>query len=164
MLTPAWTIRRATVEDLSSIVKLQQIAYQREAELYNDNKIPPLTETEEAILEKWPDLQLFVAETHDLATGEKAIIGSIRGSARDGFCLVGRLCVHPAWERQGLGKSLIHTVEHEFAADVHTYELFTGGASEGNIRLYERLGYRIIYERFIHERLTLLTMHKPNHA
>jgi len=40
------------------------------------------------------------------------------------------------------------------------YELFTGEKSTGNIRLYERLGYRIFRRERLSERVTLVFMEK----
>ncbi len=42
----------------------------------------------------------------------------------------------------GIGSRLMSVIEAEFP-DAKRFELFTGSLSEANIRLYERLGYRI---------------------
>jgi hypothetical protein len=39
------TITTATYADAQAIVDLQRLAYRSEAELYGDDKLPPLTET-----------------------------------------------------------------------------------------------------------------------
>ena len=38
-------IERAKIEDAKEILDLQKLAYQSEAEIYNDYTIPPLTQT-----------------------------------------------------------------------------------------------------------------------
>src|SRR5437879_951203 len=48
--------------------------------------------------------------------------------------------VHPRHQRQGIGGRLMQTIESMFP-EAAKFELFTGNRSEGNIRLYERLGY-----------------------
>ena len=40
------------------------------------------------------------------------------------------------------------------------FELFTGHKSAGNIRLYERIGYRTYRKEQVHERLSLVFMEK----
>ncbi len=48
--------------------------------------------------------------------------------------------VHPRHQRQGIGGRLMQAIESMFP-EASKFELFTGNRSEGNIRLYERLGY-----------------------
>ena len=43
--------------------------------------------------------------------------------------------VHPQHQRQGIGGSLMQTIESMFP-EASKFELFTGNRSEGNIRLY----------------------------
>ncbi len=54
---------------------------------------------------------------------------------------IGRLTVVPDRQGQGLGSSLFTAVEGQLPASVAELRLFTGEHSEGNLRLYERLGY-----------------------
>ena len=56
---------------------------------------------------------------------------------------MGRLIVHPRHQRSGIGTALLQAIETCFA-DAERFELFTGEQSEGNIRLYTALGYRIL--------------------
>jgi len=53
----------------------------------------------------------------------------------------------------------MRSVEAAFPA-VQRFELFTGGRSEGNIRLYERLGYRRVHEQVLSPAVTLVFMEK----
>jgi hypothetical protein len=48
-------IERASVEDAQEILALQRLAYQSEAEIYDDYSIPPLTQTLEAIRADFED-------------------------------------------------------------------------------------------------------------
>jgi GNAT superfamily N-acetyltransferase len=54
---------------------------------------------------------------------------------------VGRLTVVPDRQGQGLGSSLLMAVDGRLPASVTELRLFTGERREGNLRLYERLGY-----------------------
>ena len=46
-------ITRATLEDAEAILALQKLAYQCEAQLYNDCSLPPLTETLAALRQEF---------------------------------------------------------------------------------------------------------------
>ena len=128
-------ILEATVADAEEILALQKSAYLFEAKLYNDNTIPPLTQTVEELAED------FSRKTILKVVEEGRIIGSVNGFLKEGRCFIGRLMVHPGFQRQGIGTRLMAAIEARFA-DAHSCELFTGELSLRNIRLYEQLGYR----------------------
>lgn len=132
---PAPAIVNAEANDASAILALQRLAYQTEAELYQDWTIPPLRETEEEFL------RFHSGGCVLKAVSGGALVGSVRGALRDGTCDVGRLIVDPAWRCQGIGSRLLVSLEEAFPAAAR-FEIFTGTLSRGNIRLYERHGYR----------------------
>src|SRR5712691_13101310 len=125
----------ATIDDAPAILDLQKLAYRTEAILYNDWSIPPLTQTLAELRAEFADWKILKA-----SHGNR-IIGSVRAIERNGICSIGRLMVHPQHQRQGIGVRLMQTIESMFP-EAAKFELFTGSKSEGNIRLYERLGYR----------------------
>jgi RimJ/RimL family protein N-acetyltransferase len=136
---------RANIIDAEEILELQKLAYQSEAVIYSDWSIPPLTQTHNEIIEEFAKaIFLKVCESDRL-------IGSVRAIDHNGTCEIGRLIVHPDFRRKGIGTQLISAIEAEFPK-VKRYELFTGSRSEGNIHLYERLGYK----QFRTERLSSL--------
>ena len=143
----------ANIEDAAAILSLQKLAYQSEAAIYQDYSIPPLTQTLEETQGEF-DNKLFLK-----AVDGEEIIGSVRAYSDGCCCFVGRLIVHPKWRRKGIGTKLMKTIESHFA-DVQRYELFTGTKSEGNIRLYKRLGYRPFKEEVANESVTLVYMEK----
>ncbi len=112
----------ATVEDASTILNLQFEAYQSEAATYRDYSIAPLTQTIQEIKAEFSE-QLFFK-----ATDSNEITGSVRAYIADDSCLIGRLIVHPKWQRKGVGTQLMKVVEAHFL-DVRRYELFTGTKS-----------------------------------
>ena len=124
-------LSRAGFEDLEEILALQKLAYLREARRYNDYGIPPLTQTIDEIRSDYGSL-LFLK-----AVSDSRIVGSIRGRVKDGTCHVGRLMVHPGFQRRGIGASIVRALEAEMMRDAETarFELFTGAESFDNIRL-----------------------------
>ena len=52
-------------------------------------------------------------------------------------------------------------IEEEFPSAMR-FELFTGGKSTGNIRLYERLGYQIFKTKRLSPQVELVFMEKLN--
>lgn len=133
------TIEPATPDDAAEILALQKTAYLSEGELYGDLSIPPLTQTLEELA------QSFGRNTVLKAVQEGSIIGSVNGRISKGRCLIGRLMVRPDLQGRGLGTQLLAAIEEKFV-DADSCQLFTGEKSVANIRLYERLGYRV-YER-----------------
>jgi len=129
-------ISPAELRDAPAILALQRLAYQSEANLYNDWSLPPLVQTLELLRDEFSHSIVLKAVT------EKHIIGSVRARAVDGIGQIGRLIVHPDHQGQGLGSELLKRAEGALA-EVSIFELFTGTKSEANIRLYQRHGYRI---------------------
>lgn len=153
-----YDILPAAPADAPEILELQRLAYQSEAQLYNDWDIPPLRQTLpelEAELEAgFP--RLAVLKAVDEAG---AVIGSVRAGQEDGICRIGRLIVHPQRQRQGLGTALLAAVEARFPQAAR-YALFTGSRSEGNLRLYRRLGYHDVAAKVVSPALTLIFLEK----
>ena len=148
-------IERASVADAAAILALQKLAYESEARLYDDWSLPPLVQTLDSMRGDIESLVVLKA----IDDGE--IVGSVRARLADGVCHVGRLIVQPHRQRGGVGTRLMRAIERrpEFA-QTHKFELFTGSRSEGNIRLYERLGYRRSREQALSPGVTLVFMEK----
>lgn len=143
----------ASPADAAAILALQKLAYQSEARLYNDFSIPPLLQTLEELHRE------FFHKTVLKATLDQRIIGSVRGFQQGDTCFMQRLIVHPDHQGRGLGTALMQRLEGAFPA-ARRAELFTGHQSERNIRLYERLGYRIFRQEPVTENLRLVFMEK----
>lgn len=147
------TISRATKADLPLILQIQQDAFQLEADQYGDCNIPPLTQT---IADLEADL---VRKVFLKATESGQVVGSVRAYEQEGVVHVEKLSVAPKCQRHGIGTQLLQAVENAFPHSTQ-FQLFTGHQSEGNIRLYQKQGYRVIREEKISCRLTLVHMEK----
>ena len=129
------------------------MAYQSEAQLYQDFEIPPLMQTLEGLKSEFAD-KIFLQ-----ARIEGEIVGSVRGFQTAETCHIERLIVHPIFQKRGIGTALIKTIEAHFSTS-QRFELFTGQRSAGNIRLYERLGYAVFKTEKINETLSFVFMEK----
>jgi ribosomal protein S18 acetylase RimI-like enzyme len=133
-------IEQATENDAEMILALQKLAYQSEAHRYNDFTLPPLMQTFDEILADFRKQVVLKA----VISGE--IIGSVRAYVENGTCYIGRLIVNPEFQKQGIGKRLMHGIESQFN-DAKRYELFTGHKSEEALSLYKKLGYTLFNKK-----------------
>ncbi len=128
------SIVKADRQDVKPILALQYTAYRSEAELLNNYAIPPLKQTESDV-EKEYDAGTFLKAVDE--TG--AIVGSVRAYQKGDTVYIGKLIVHPAHQRKGIGTALLREIES--ACLSQRYELFTSVRSLNNLRLYEKTGY-----------------------
>lgn len=146
-------IEKAEREDLQDILDLQYLAYQSEARLFNNMDIPPLKQTLEDVFNEYKKGIILKA------LDEKGkIIGSVRGCLEDGTVYIGKLMVHPQDQGRGIGTKLLLSIEKEFPG--YRYELFTSTKSKRNIKLYEKLGYKVFSEKNISEELRFVYLEK----
>lgn len=146
-------ITHASSEDAEVILELQKLAYQSEAQLYNDFGIPPLTQTLEELRSDFAHAVFLKVEI------EGEIIGSVKGHQEGSTCFIERLIVHPDFQGQGIGTALMKEIESCFE-QAQRFELFTGHKSERNIHLYERLGYKTFKREEINQNLSFVFMQK----
>jgi len=151
------SIQDAVLKDAEEILFLQKLAYGSEAEIYEDDSIPPLTQTLGEIGLEFDD-HLFLKAVQD-----NRIVGSVRARFIGDTCHIGRLIVHPNQQNQGIGSRLMNAVESRFA-QAQRFELFTGRRSERNLYLYQKLGYRIFKTVSVNDRLQLVYLEKRREA
>jgi len=135
-------ITQAKINDALAILNLQKLAYQSEAERYHDFKIPPLTQTLSEVKEQFKT-NIFLK-----AVKKEQTVGTVRAYKKDKTCHIGRLAVHPLFQKQGIGTALMQAIEAYFPQK--RFELFVGAKSDNNINLYQKLGYKI-YKKGKHE-------------
>ncbi|MBI1919617.1 MAG: GNAT family N-acetyltransferase [Geobacter sp.] len=146
-------VKRADVADAEDILAVQRLAFRSEAEAYQDFTIPPMNQTLAELKSDFGN-HLFLKAVIDAR-----IVGSVRGHLHNGSCHIGRLVVHPRFQGVGIGTLLMASIEMAFPG-VQRFELFTGHRSERNIRLYEKLGYRIFRTEAVGAGLSLAFMEK----
>lgn len=144
----------ATAADAEAILALQRLAYESEAQRYQNWTIPPLVETLDSVRK---DIAQHVVLK---AVVDGRLAGSVRGVVTDGVCEVCRFSVDPALQRRGIGSALLTAIEREFP-DIEAFELFTGNRSVENLRLYERHGYRVVRTKALPGDVSLVFLRKP---
>ncbi len=147
------TIKNAQEDDLKEILELQYIAYQSEAKLFNSTDIPPLKQTIEEICGEFQKGIILKALNES-----ETIIGSVRAYQDNGTVYIGKLMVHPEMQKKGIGTKLLLEIEKQYPDQ--RYELFTSTKSISNIRLYEKLGYKIFKEESVTQELQFVYMQK----
>jgi ech hydrogenase subunit C len=151
-------ISSASVSDAPAILALQKLAFQSEAELYNDFMLSPLTQTLKQLEADFSDKVFLKAEI------EGVIVGSVRAYVRGDTCHIGRLIVNPLYQNLGIGKKLLTCIERKFAEfdGVKRFEVFTGQKSKRNLYFYQRLGYKAFKSAKVSEVRERVYMEKPN--
>ena len=119
------------VDDAGEVLTIQRAAYVTEGIAYNQF-LPPLTESLAEIREVLSRPEVLVLGVRD--AGRLIAAGRLLPGGE-----IGRLAVAPDRQGEGLGTRLLR----EFIARAPGVDLwlFTGEHSEGNLRLYRRLGF-----------------------
>lgn len=146
-------IEKAEKEDLEEILKLQYLAYQSEARLFDNMDIPPLKQTIEEVYDEFQKGTILKA-----VDDGGVIIGSVRAYEDGRTVYIGKLMVHPSKQGQGIGKKLLLEMEKQYPNQ--RYELFTSTRSEKNIAFYQKLGYKIFDDEQVTEELRFVYMEK----
>ena len=97
-------IKEAEFQDLQTILELQKLCYEENAERYNDFNIPPMVQTLEEIQDEFKNNIILKAEN------VSKIIGSVRAYEKNGICYIGRLIVHPDFQNKGVGAKLMAAI------------------------------------------------------
>ena len=145
----------ASRKDAPGILALQKLAFQGEAEIHDDYSVSPLTQTLEDLLEEFKIYRFYKASKgNDLA-------GSVRTLVKGNTCHIGRLIVHPQFQKHGIDSLLMSCVELRHPK-VERFELFAGHRSMRNLILCRKLGYKEFKREKIHGDLTLVFLEKRN--
>lgn len=129
----------AGIDDAGELLTLQYASYLSEARVYDRLDLPPLVQTFDGLV-----TELGRSTTWKAVRGTR-IVGSVRAHHDGGTLHVGRLMVAPDLRGAGIGTRLLAAVETAIPRGVGKLALFTGYRSEGNLRLYERVGYREVH-------------------
>ncbi|OHU85685.1 MULTISPECIES: GNAT family N-acetyltransferase [Pseudoalteromonas] len=128
-----------TTTDAPIILQIQKEAYISEAQLHNDFKIPPLTQSLAELESEFNNMCILKV------IWDGQIIGSGQVKLNGSTSHIGRMAVKNSFKGQGVGSKLLSALE-QFYPEANRVELFTGINSKANLSMYERRGYRRIKE------------------
>ncbi|TQE25914.1 N-acetyltransferase [Streptomyces ipomoeae] len=152
------TISVANEQDAEQIFRLQYLCFQSEAALYGNYRIDPLVQSLDSVREEVASDCVFVARLGD------EVVGSVRGTLHeDGAASIGKLCVHPRLQGHGIGARLLRAAESALAEErgATKFRLSTGHRSEGNLRLYRRVGYEAVGTSQGQDGVPMVVLEKP---
>jgi ribosomal protein S18 acetylase RimI-like enzyme len=146
------------LDDVGEILTLQRAAYVTEAQLYDDCRLPPLTQT-------YQELETELEQGFALkAVRGTRIVGAGRAHRDGPVWRIGRLTVAPDAQGQGIGTRLLTGLEQHAPAGIERFALFTGHLSTANLSLYQRLGYCESAREPLGPGVELVHLDKPAHA
>ena len=145
------TLNNRELKTAEDIQRIQQPAYQIEANLMGFQGIPQLAES---IVEIQNSNELFIGFV------EEEIKGFISYTEEEGLIDIYRLVVHPAHFRQGIARKLIRFLLDQYPA--HEFIVSTGTANEPAKNLYRSFGFieQDVFE--VAPGVTCTNFHKKN--
>lgn len=146
-------IYQACFEDVQEILQLQYLSYQSEAALFGSKDIPPLNPTIDEVIDEFRKGVIL-----KMVNDGNRMIGSVCAKEEEGTVYIGKLMVYPNYRRKGYGTELLTEIERYYPDK--RYELFTSTRSKDNIRLYQKIGYKIFDCKAINDELQFVYMEK----
>ncbi len=134
----AGEIRLAEPSDAGELLTLQRACWLQEQQANPGVSIPALQEDladVRAWMQEWTTLVVRVGGR---------LVGAARGRMEGEIWDVGRVMAAPDLQGRGLGRFLLAAIEEAAPEKVVGYVLFTGAASERNLRMYKKAGYRLL--------------------
>ena len=133
---------KATESDIKEIWKMQVEAFKDLLEKYQDYDMSPATESYENVLNKYkqPWTSYYFITRNNEKVGAVRVIDKKDGSRKR----IAPIWIMPDFRNQGLAQLAMREVEKLY--DSHYWQLDTILQEEGNIYLYEKLGYKRIGE------------------
>ncbi len=124
------------VELAGELLTVRRAAFVTEAQLYDDPKLPALTQTLDELV---ADLQSEGVITIGAWIGHR-LVGSIRVGLEDSRANLGRLAVVPDLQGRGIGTQLLLGVLGYLPEDTSEVWVFTGQDNKQNLALYAQHG------------------------
>ena len=132
------TLVKATESDIKEIWKMQGEAFKSLLEKYQDYDMSPATESYENVLNKYkqPLTSYFFIIRNNEKVGVVRVIDKKDGSRKR----IAPIWIMPVYRNQGLAQLAMREVEKIYGSQ--HWQLDTILQEQGNIYLYEKLGYK----------------------
>ena len=134
------TLEKATESDMKEIWKMQVEAFKSLLVKYQDYDMSPATESYENVLNKYKQpwtCYYFIIKNNE-KVGAVRVIDKKDGSRKR----ISPIWIMPIFRNQGLGQLAIRELEKIYGS--HHWRLDTILQEQGNIYLYEKMGYKRI--------------------
>lgn len=132
------------------LVALQRRAYAVEAELIGYDRIPPLVESAQQLMESSLTIWALMEQG--------AVVGLIGFTEEPGTVDIDRIAVDPAHFRRGYARLLLNRLHDQHPGCA--FVVSTGAANAPAMALYERLGYERVGERTVVQTLVVVDFHR----
>lgn len=131
---PIAGLRRAVADDVPAIRALTRLAYAKWVPVAGREPLPMRADYEAAVRD----------HRIDLLYRDGALAALIETVAESDHLLIENVAVSPAFQGQGLGRTLVAHAERLAAGSGYAeMRLYTNKLFAANVTLYQRLGYRI---------------------
>ncbi len=131
---PNLALRPATPDDADAIRDLTRDAYARWVPVIGREPRPMTADYAEAVR----------AHRIDLLEIDGKLAALIETMADDGELLIVNVAVSPAWQKRGLGRTLLaHAEQVATTLGFPVVRLYTNKLFAANVRLYQQLGYSV---------------------
>lgn len=150
-------LKKAGTEDIKTIWEMQKTAFQALLDKYQDYETNPANESLERLTEKfgYDDRTFYYITDNNVYIGVICVVCPADGSPKR----ISPLFIMPEYRRKGYAEAGVSEAERLYGAD--NWSLATILQEEGNIRLYEKLGYhRVGDTKKINERMDLVFFEK----
>ena len=134
------TLEKATESDMKEIWEMQVEAFKSLLVKYQDYDMSPATESYENVLNKYKQpwtCYYFIIKNNE-KVGAVRVIDKKDGSRKR----ISPIWIMPVFRNQGLGQLAIRELEKIYGS--HHWRLDTILQEQGNIYLYEKIGYKRI--------------------
>lgn len=135
-MTQPWNIRKATLDDAYGLKLCMDFAYAPYQERMNGLRLPPMDSDYEFEIQHFPT---WVVDFEGKITGGLIMV------FEKSYATIANIAVHPAYQGEGIGGSLIRFAETKAKEKKYTQiRLATHPLLNENIALYLHLGWRVI--------------------
>ena len=124
-------------DDAADLQDLQKAAYANETDSERKN-LPDLNQSLDSLEAELDDPDMLCYGVRD---EQGDLVAAIRSFVGPEIATVGRLCVHPESQGQGLATYLLNEMEKQVPEGVRAMQVFTGEDEVRSHRLYAKLGY-----------------------
>ncbi|HEY3735933.1 MAG TPA: GNAT family N-acetyltransferase [Jatrophihabitans sp.] len=145
-------------DDAADLHALQTAAYAIE-ESRKDTHLPTLNQSLETVAAELNDPDMLC---YGLRDEQDALVAAVRGflDTETETATVGRLCVHPEKQGQGIATFLLTEIERHVPEHIRELQIFTGADAATSHHFYSKLGYVDVKHEDMESGITIVQLKK----